>query len=154
SSHDHRTSPQPCCPMTRAAINLAGRRGFLLGRTMPATFNLQGHRGARGLKPENTLPSFEAAIDLGGTSIETDVRLSRDDVPVLCHDAAVSGHLFRLTSGSGSPDPATRPLVRALPLAQLRGYRGDRNPDPQRFPHQDAVVTPLARLFGEHMEID
>jgi glycerophosphoryl diester phosphodiesterase len=36
---------------------------------MPVFFDLQGHRGARGLKPENTLPAFEVAFDLGVTSI-------------------------------------------------------------------------------------
>ena len=45
------------------------------------TFELQGHRGARGLKPENTLPSFEVALDCGVTSLETDVHLTRDGVP-------------------------------------------------------------------------
>ena len=49
-------------------------------------FDLQGHRGARGLKPENTLPAFEVALDLGVTSIETDVHLTKDGVPVLAHD--------------------------------------------------------------------
>ena len=34
-------------------------------------FDLQGHRGARGLKPENTLPAFEVAFDLGVTTVET-----------------------------------------------------------------------------------
>ena len=53
---------------------------------MPDRFNLQGHRGARGLRPENTLPSFETALDLGVTSVETDLHLTRDSVPVLCHD--------------------------------------------------------------------
>ena len=47
-----------------------------------ASFDLQGHRGARGLKPENTLPAFEVALDLGVTSIETDVHLTRDGVPI------------------------------------------------------------------------
>lgn len=117
-------------------------------------FNLQGHRGARGLKPENTLPSFEAALDLGVTSIETDVHLSADGVAVLGHDAVISESLCRLAPGSHSPAPATRPLVRSLTLTQLRGYRADRNPDPDRFPGQDSSVTPLARLFAEHMEID
>jgi glycerophosphoryl diester phosphodiesterase len=117
-------------------------------------FILQGHRGARGLKPENTLPSFEAALDLGVTSIETDLHLTRDGVPIVCHDPVVSDRLFRLIPGSDSPDPGTQPLVSSLTLAQLRGYRADRNPDPSRFPNQDASVTPLAKLFAEHMEID
>src|SRR6516164_3109362 len=96
---------------------------------MAARFELQGHRGARGLKPENTLPGFEVAFDLGVTTVETDVHLTRDGVPVLMHDAAVSARLCRRTRGSTSPDPAAGPLVSRLALAELRGYRADRNPD-------------------------
>lgn len=117
-------------------------------------FNLQGHRGARGLKPENTLPGFETAFDLGVSSIETDVQLSEDGVPILFHDAALSERLCRRIPGSTAPDPATRPLVRRLTLTQLRRYRADVNPDVLRFPDQDARVTPLAALFAEHFEID
>ena len=53
-------------------------RGFFphSARAMTTLFNLQGHRGARALHPENTLPSFEAALDAGVTSIETDVHLT------------------------------------------------------------------------------
>jgi len=121
---------------------------------MSRSFVLQGHRGARGHKPENTLPSFEVALDLGVSSIETDVHLTRDGVPILCHDPEVSERLCRLVPGSTSPPPAPGLLVSSLTLAQLRGYRADRNPDPTRFPRQDASVTPLARLFADHMEID
>ena len=66
---------------------------------MPARFDLQGHRGARGLKPENTLPSFEVAFDLGVTAVETDLHLSRDGVPLVTHDAVISERLCRLPPG-------------------------------------------------------
>jgi glycerophosphoryl diester phosphodiesterase len=102
---------------------------------MTTLFNLQGHRGARGLRPENTLPSFEAAFDVGVSSVETDVHLTRDGVAVLHHDALL-----------GEP---LRAPVSQVALADLRRYRADRNPDPQRFPEQSAVVTPLAALFAE-----
>jgi glycerophosphoryl diester phosphodiesterase len=115
---------------------------------MSASFDLQGHRGARGLKPENTLPSFEIAFDLGVTSVETDVHLTFDGVPVIIHDPVVSGRLCRRLAQNGTAEPADRPLVSTLTLAQLRGYAADRNPDPGRFPRQDARTTPLAELFG------
>jgi glycerophosphoryl diester phosphodiesterase len=121
---------------------------------MPPFFELQGHRGARGLKPENTLPSFEAAFDAGVTAVETDVHLTRDGVPVLCHDPWLSDRLCRLLPGATSPDPRQRPLISSLTLAQFRGYRADRNPCPDRFPAQDAAVTPVAGLFAEHLGID
>jgi glycerophosphoryl diester phosphodiesterase len=117
-------------------------------------FNLQGHRGARGQKPENTLPSFEAAFDAGVHSIETDMHLTRDGVAVLYHDAQLNEPPCTLTKPGTVPPPAQRPFVRALTLDQLRGYRADRNPDPRRFPDQDATVTPLARLFVERHGLD
>jgi glycerophosphoryl diester phosphodiesterase len=120
---------------------------------MASHFNLQGHRGARGLKPENTLPSFERAFDLGVSSIETDVHLTRDGIPVLIHDAVISERLFRSLPDSTVPEPGTRPLVRSLTLAQLRAYAADRNPDPEGFPDQDPGVTPLAAWFGEERRI-
>jgi glycerophosphoryl diester phosphodiesterase len=116
--------------------------------------DVQGHRGARGLRPENTLPSFEAALDAGATSIETDVHLTRDGVPVLVHDPVVGERLFRLAAASTSPPPITQRLVRSLTLAELRGYRADRNPDPARFPEQITDVTPLAAKFAAVHGVD
>src|SRR5215471_2325033 len=102
------------------------------------SIEVQGHRGARGLRPENTLTSFEAALDAGATSIETDVHLTRDGVPILAHDPIVSDRLFRVAPGSTSLPPGPHLFVRALTLAESRGYRADRNPDPSRFPEQQA----------------
>lgn len=112
-------------------------------------FNLQGHRGARALHPENTLPSFEAALDAGVGSIETDVHLTRDGVAVLCHDPLLCDPPCSLLRPESSSSAAMPPLVSRFTLAELRGYRADGNPDPGRFPDQSAAVTPLAALFAE-----
>ena len=53
-----------------------------------APFDLQGHRGARGLLPENTLPAFEKAIALGVSTLELDVGVSKDGSVVISHDIA------------------------------------------------------------------
>ena len=55
------------------------------------------HRGASGYAPENTFAAFELAVKLGADAIETDVRMTRDGVLVLLHDASVD----RTTNGSG-----------------------------------------------------
>jgi glycerophosphoryl diester phosphodiesterase len=86
---------------------------------------VQGHRGARGLAPENTLAGFEIALDLGVDSIETDVHLTQDDVIVLFHDPVVTAE--------------SKPLVRSLPRAALRELRVA---GPSHGP------TPLAERFG------
>lgn len=77
---------------------------------------VQGHRGACGLMAENTLPSFEVALDFGVDSIETDVHLSKDGVPVLFHDAQITENLCPGQS-------AGNPRVRSLTLTELRAFR-------------------------------
>jgi glycerophosphoryl diester phosphodiesterase len=135
--------------------NLTGiQRGFFLSAVMATTFDLQGHRGARGLKPENTLPGFECAFDLGVTTIETDVHLTSDGIPILIHDPTITSRLCRALSGFIGPPPDACPMVSSLTLAQLRGYAADRNPDLTHFPEQDGAVTPLAALFARRQRID
>ena len=50
-------------------------------------FDLQGHRGARGILPENTLPAFQKAIDIGVNTLELDVVISKDSRVVVSHEA-------------------------------------------------------------------
>lgn len=63
---------------------------------MPAdALQLIGHRGARGLAPENTLPGFMTALHIGVSAIETDVVATRDGHLVLRHDRRVNPALCR-----------------------------------------------------------
>jgi len=107
----------------------------------PARFDLQGHRGARGLKPENTLPAFEQALDLQVTTLELDLHLTSDGVVVVTHDDLV-GKNCRLDGQAQPPLPA--PQISELTLAELKLYRCDLNPNPGRFPTQSAEATSLA----------
>jgi glycerophosphoryl diester phosphodiesterase len=114
-------------------------------RIMP--FDLQGHRGARGLKPENSLPSFEAALDAGVSTIETDVHLTQDRVPVLCHDPTLDA------LAQPAPGQTSRWLSQ-LTLTEVRQFRVSRNPDQLRFPTQDKGVTPAAARYADAQGID
>ena len=58
---------------------------------------LIGHRGVKNLKPENTLESITRAFDLGLECVEIDVKVSKDNIPLLLHDDT----LDRTTTGSG-----------------------------------------------------
>ena len=49
-------------------------------------FDVEAHRGGRGLRPENTLPSFESGIDQGATTLETDTGVTTDGVSLIWHD--------------------------------------------------------------------
>ncbi len=58
-----------------------------LGLGLPAAaFDLQGHRGARGHAPENTLPAFERALQIGVSTLELDIGISADGVPIYLAD--------------------------------------------------------------------
>jgi glycerophosphoryl diester phosphodiesterase len=69
-----------------------------------------GHRGARALAPENTLAGLRCAAARGAQWVEIDIRLTRDQVPVVLHDAT----LERTTTGSGALAAATLPDLAGL----------------------------------------
>lgn len=56
-------------------------------------FDLQGHRGARGLKPENTIPSFITALNYGVTTLEMDVVITKDKQVILSHEPWISAEI-------------------------------------------------------------
>jgi glycerophosphoryl diester phosphodiesterase len=62
-------------------------------------FDLQGHRGARGLLPENTLPAFARALTIGVTTLELDTAITRDGVVVVSHDATLNPDITRGADG-------------------------------------------------------
>jgi glycerophosphoryl diester phosphodiesterase len=82
-------------------------------------FDLQGHRGARGLAPENTLAGFRAALGLGVTTLETDMAITRDGVVVISHDPFLNPDLTRL---DGQWLATAGPPIRSLSLADLKRY--------------------------------
>lgn len=120
----------------------------------PTVLEVQGHRGARGCRPENTLAGFERAFDLGVSSVETDLHLSADGVPVVFHDPQITPSLCAIRPGHAPPDPESRPLVRTLSLAQLRGYCVERNPNVAVFPAQCPGPAPLAADFATRHGLD
>ncbi len=83
-------------------------------------FDLQGHRGARGLWPENTLWGFERAIDMGVCALEFDCAVTRDGIVVVTHDAELNPDGTRDVRGEFLA--ATGPTIRSLDFAQLQSY--------------------------------
>ena len=69
--------------------------------TFAQTFSIEGHRGARGYVPENTIPSFIRALELGADTIELDVVVSQDGKIVVSHEPWFS-HLIA-TKPDGTP---------------------------------------------------
>lgn len=98
----------------------------------PRRIEVQGHRGARALRPENTLEAFRYALRVGVDTLELDLHVSKDDKLVVIHDGQVSP--ARCLTARGRR--LKRPLrVRDLTAIQLRLFQCGRLPHP-RFPHQ------------------
>ncbi|WP_162537764.1 glycerophosphodiester phosphodiesterase family protein [Granulicella sp. WH15] len=62
-------------------------------------FDVEAHRGGRGLRPENTLPSFENGLDLGVTTLEMDTGVSADNVAIVWHDEYFDSKMCRRVDG-------------------------------------------------------
>jgi glycerophosphoryl diester phosphodiesterase len=126
----------------------------LLLLLMPAqAFDLQAHRGGRGLLPENTLAAFAHALDLGVDTLELDIAITADGVPVISHDAALNPAFTRDAQGRWIREPG--PLIRSLTLEQLQRYDvGRLDPSreyarslPQQQPRDGQHIPTLAALF-------
>ena len=86
-------------------------------------FDIEGHRGARGLMPENTIPAMYKAIDLGVTTIEMDSHVTADGKVVLAHDDYVNP-LFTL-DGDGKEIPkkdAKRYVLYKMTYEELKKF--------------------------------
>src|SRR5262249_9158662 len=105
-------------------------------------FDLQGHRGARGLAPENTLEGFATALQIGVTTIELDLGMTKDDVVVVSHDRLLNPDFTRGPDGHFLAAPG--PPIRTLTLAELKQY------DVGRL----KPGTPYAATFSRQRPVD
>ncbi len=106
------------------------------------TIQVHGHRGARAMRPENTLPAFEYAITQGVDALELDMAVTRDNVIVVSHDPVLEAPVCT--------GPAPKAVIRELTLAQVREWDCGAKPNPA-FPKQQAVpgtrVPTLEEVF-------
>ena len=106
-----------------------------------AAFDLQGHRGARGHAPENTLAGFERALAIGVDTLELDVGVTRDGVVVIHHDRRLNPDVARGVDGKWVSAPA--PTIYSLSYAELARYDVGRirpgSDYARRFPHQQPI---------------
>ncbi|RPD49270.1 glycerophosphodiester phosphodiesterase [Hymenobacter sediminis] len=108
---------------------------------------IHGHRGCRGLRPENTLPAFVHALTLGVDVIELDVVISADSQVVVSHEPWMSAAICRTPSGEPIV-PAEQALhnLYKLPYSLIRQYDCGTTPHPH-YPHQalEPAYKPLLR---------
>ena len=82
--------------------------------------DIQGHRGARGLAPENTLPAFAKALEIGVTTLEMDCGITKDGVVVVSHDPALNPDITREPDGKWLEKPG--PAIWSLTFKELQRY--------------------------------
>jgi glycerophosphoryl diester phosphodiesterase len=127
---------------------------MLLAATPAAAFDLQGHRGARGLAPENTLAAFDTALSIGVTTLELDIGMTKDDVLVVSHNRRLNPDHTRGPDGQFLETEG--PAIRSLTLAEVRQYDvGRLKPGtryaadfPEQRPVNGARIPLLADVFA------
>lgn len=118
-------------------------------------FDAQGHRGARGLAPENTLPAFAKALTIGVDTLEFDVGLTSAGVVVIAHDRTLNPDIARGPDGNYVAAPG--PAIRSLPIAILKVFDvGTLRPGSnyaRQFPEQVAVPGARIPVLSELAEL-
>lgn len=120
--------------------------------TDTTTINWQGHRGARGLLPENTIPAFLRALDYPAVqTLEMDVVITADDRVLVSHEPWLSPEICQTASGEALPEgESERISLRQLTVAEIQQYDCGVRPHP-RFPQQakrPAVKPTLLQVFA------
>ena len=117
----------------------------------PPTLDIQGHRGARGLFPENTLVGFRKTIEMGVTTLELDLNLSKDLGLIVYHDPYINKNLCLDANGDSIATDMLGygPLISNLTLKEIKTFDcGSLNPDVLRFPQ-----PPRKNIPGEKIPI-
>jgi len=145
------------CPFVHIGRRLSGPLlATILAAAGPAgAFDLQGHRGARGLAPENTLAAFRTALAHGVHTLELDVHVTRDGQIVITHDPRLNASFTRDADGRWIEEPG--PAVIESTLAELqrldvgRAKPGSRYAQqwPGQRPSDGERLPTLSALFEE-----
>jgi len=111
-------------------------------------FYQEGHRGTRGLMPENTIPSMKKAIEDGANVIELDIQISKDKQVLVAHDPYINRQFSLLPDGNEIPEPdAQKYLLYQMPYDSIRRFDVGSKFHPG-FPEQKKIRTYIP-LLGE-----
>ncbi len=119
---------------------------------MPETFDKEGHRGCRGLMPENTVPAMLQALQLGVTTLEMDVCVTKDNQLVLSHEPFFNHEITTKADGTyiDEKDEKNYNIYR-MTYAEVQKFDVGMKPHP-RFPKQQkikAVKPLLSEVFDQ-----
>jgi glycerophosphoryl diester phosphodiesterase len=120
---------------------------------LPA-FDIEGHRGCRGLMPENTLPAMMKALELGVTTLEMDAVITKDKQVILSHEPFFNHEITTTPDGKYVAEEDERNLnIYHMTYAQTQTYDVGLKPHP-RFPNQRRLkaTKPLLREVIDNAE--
>jgi glycerophosphoryl diester phosphodiesterase len=125
----------------------------LAANSPTAAFDIQGHRGARGLAPENTIEAFSTALSIGVTTLELDVGMTKDGVLVVHHDEWLNPDITRGPEGAFLSQRG--PAIYSITLEELKRYDVGRlkprtayaDSLPEQRPRDGARIPTLAEVF-------
>jgi glycerophosphoryl diester phosphodiesterase len=120
---------------------------------LPA-FDIEGHRGCRGLMPENTIPAMMKALELGVTTLEMDAVITKDKQVILSHEPFFNHEITTGPDGKFITEQDERNLnIYKMTYAQTQTYDVGLKPHP-RFPNQRRLkaTKPLLREVIENAE--
>jgi glycerophosphoryl diester phosphodiesterase len=152
--------------LAKKLLGLVGLLSLAACQTAP-TFDLQGHRGARGHAPENTITAFDRALAIGVSTLELDTGITQDGVVVIGHDPRLNPLIARNAQGQWIEGQG--PAVNALSLAQLQTYDVGRikpgttyaqtfaaqtPSDGERMPTLAALFERVKALKADHVRFD
>ena len=115
------------------------------GNAEPPRFDLQGHRGARGLLPENTIPAFLRALGLGVTTLEMDVVIAKDSTVVVSHEPWMSAVICKRPDGKWVLN-AKKHNIFEMTYDEVAQYDCGTRVNP-RFPRQEKMKVAKPRLI-------
>ena len=101
---------------------------------------VHGHRGARARMPENTIPAFEYAIEVGVDALELDLAVTKDNVLVVSHDPVLEAPVCK--------GPVEKAVIRELTLAQVKEWDCGAVQNP-RFHEQKTIPGTRIPTFDE-----
>ncbi len=119
----------------------------ILALAAPQKIEVQGHRGARAIVPENTLASMDYALEVGVDTLELDLGVTKDNVLVLAHDPILNTTLCVDKSGKAVTGEIA---IRSLTLKQLKEYNcaSIKNPRfPKQTPDKTQEIATLKEVF-------
>ncbi len=118
--------------------------------TSTTAFDTQGHRGCRGLMPENTIPAMIHALDLEVTTLEMDVVFTKDSVAILSHEPFFNHEITTKADGSFIDEREERQFnIFHMDFVETEKYDVGLKPHP-RFPKQKKIAVnkpSLAAVF-------